>query len=153
MNFRFRRRIFSDRYDVVTTNDVEINVINNSLIVSNNRDTLDVYDRSKGFRVETPQAATFAWTWLRSGVNNNRPITPEYPAIVAGKVQRHFFAYTDFEDGAMFLGTNKILLEVTVMKKCPLQDTLYVFVEESPSPQDNGETFVCGNILRPKACD
>jgi uncharacterized protein (TIGR02145 family) len=147
MNFRFRRRIFSDRYDVVSTNDVEINVINNSLLISNKRDTLDVYDRSKGFRVETPQAATFAWTWLRAGENNNRKITPEYPAIVTNKVQRHFFAYSDFEDGAQFTGTQKILLEVTVMKKCPLQDTLYVFVEESPSPQDNGEQFVCGNIL------
>ncbi len=154
IEYRYRRRIYSNGPDD-TTNDVRLLVINTSLNIDRLVDTVDVYDYSQGIRVQAPQAATFSWTWIRES-SGNKAITPQYPAIKANKIQRHYFKYADFFDGSQYTGDQKILLKVTVLGQCSSYDTVRLYVRERPVEtnavnNDAAKTanadFRCGDIL------
>jgi uncharacterized protein (TIGR02145 family) len=154
IEYRYRRRIYSNGTDV-TTNDVRLLVVNTSLNIDRLVDTVDVYDYSQGIRVQTPQAATFSWTWIRAS-SGNKAVTPQYPAIKANKIQRHYFRYTDFFDGSQYTGDQKIVLKVTVLGQCSSYDTIRLYVRERPVEtnainNDANKTantdFRCGDIL------
>lgn len=151
-DYYYKRYIYSNSVDVVQTHPVCLRVINHTLDVSLLKDTVDVYDRSEGIRVQVPQIAEFKWTWVRQ--SDEKPIEPEY-VVKPGKIEVHYFAYKDFYDGSQFKGEQKIKLEINVMQKCALVDTFKVFVKLPPQEVDGydlttkqgNESFKCGDIL------
>ena len=151
-DYWYKRYIYTSKSDFVQSHPVCLRVINRTLHLSTTRDTVDVYDRSKGIRIESPQAATFAWSWLRDNVVT--PIDVEY-VLKEGKIEKHYFRYTDFDIGSQAEGEQKICLEIEVMNKCRQSDTIYVYVEKKPDelPNFDNETgghnakFKCGDIL------
>ena len=151
-DYWYKRYIYTNKSDFVQSHPVCLRVINRTLHLSTTRDTVDVYDRSKGIRIESPQAATFAWSWLRDNVVT--PIDVEY-VLKEGKIEKHYFRYTDFDIGSQAEGEQKICLEIEVMNKCRQSDTIYVYVEKKPDelPNFDNETgghnakFKCGDIL------
>ena len=151
-DYWYKRYIYTNKSDFVQSHPVCLRVINRTLHLSTTRDTVDVYDRSKGIRIESPQEATFAWSWLRDNVVT--PIDVEY-VLKEGKIEKHYFRYTDFDIGSQAEGEQKICLEIEVMNKCRQSDTIYVYVEKKPDelPNFDNETgghnakFKCGDIL------
>ena len=151
-DYWYKRYIYTNKSDFVQSHPVCLRVINRTLHLSTTRDTVDVYDRSKGIRIESPQAATFAWSWLRDNVVT--PIDVEY-VLKEGKIEKHYFRYTDFYDGSQFEGEQKIRLEIEVMNKCRQSDTIYVYVVKKPDERNNYDNqtgrhnseFKCGEIL------
>ena len=151
-DYWYKRYIYTNKSDFVQSHPVCLRVINRTLHLSTTRDTVDVYDRSKGIRIESPQAATFAWSWLRDNVVT--PIDVEY-VLKEGKIEKHYFRYTDFYDGSQFEGDQKIRLEIEVMNKCRQSDTIYVYVVKKPDERNNYDNqtgrhnseFKCGEIL------
>nr|WP_147379431.1 FISUMP domain-containing protein [Odoribacter sp. OF09-27XD] len=151
-DYWYKRYIYTNKSDFVQSHPVCLRVINRTLHLSTTRDTVDVYDRSKGIRIESPQAATFAWSWLRDNVVT--PIDVEY-VLKEGKIEKHYFRYTDFYDGSQFEGEQKIRLEIEVMNKCLQSDTIYVYVVKKPDERNNYDNqtgrhnseFKCGEIL------
>ena len=151
-DYWYKRYIYTSKSDFVQSHPVCLRVINRTLHLSTTRDTVDVYDRSKGIRIESPQAATFAWSWLRDNVVT--PIDVEY-VLKEGKIEKHYFRYTDFYDGSQFEGEQKIRLEIEVMNKCLQSDTIYVYVVKKPDERNNYDNqtgrhnseFKCGEIL------
>ena len=151
-DYWYKRYIYTSKSDFVQSHPVCLRVINRTLHLSTTRDTVDVYDRSKGIRIESPQAATFAWSWLRDNVVT--PIDVEY-VLKEGKIEKHYFRYTDFYDGSQFEGEQKIRLEIEVMNKCRQSDTIYVYVVKKPDERNNYDNqtgrhnseFKCGEIL------
>ena len=151
-DYRYKRYIYTNKADFVQSHPVCLRVINRTLHLSTTRDTVDVYDRSKGIRIESPQEATFTWSWLRDNVVT--PIDVEY-VLKEGKVEKHYFRYKDFEIGSQAEGEQKICLEIEVMNKCRQSDTIYVYVKKKPDelPNFDNETgghnakFKCGDIL------
>lgn len=150
----YSRYIYSNSVDVVQSKPVRLLVINRSLSLSRYRDTVDVYDYSKGIRLEVSQAATFQWSWVRDR-SGAVPITPEY-TVKPGKIQLHYFKYTDFYDGTQYTGDQKVVIRLEVMNKCALTDTVHVFVEGYPTERNNvnndatksiNRDFNCGDIL------
>ena len=151
-DYWYKRYIYTSKSDFVQSHPVCLRVINRTLHLSTTRDTVDVYDRSKGIRIESPQEATFKWSWLRDNVVT--PIDVEY-VLKEGKIEKHYFRYTDFDIGSQAEGEQKICLEIEVMNKCRQSDTIYVYVEKKPDelPNFDNETgghnakFKCGDIL------
>ena len=151
-DYWYKRYIYTNKSDFVQSHPVCLRVINRTLHLSTTRDTVDVYDRSKGIRIESPQAATFAWSWLRDNVVT--PIDVEY-VLKEGKIEKHYFRYTDFYDGSQFEGEQKIRLEIEVMNKCRQSDTIYVYVVKKPDERNNYDNqtgrhnseFKCAEIL------
>ena len=151
-DYWYKRYIYTNKSDFVQSHPVCLRVINRTLHLSTTRDTVDVYDRSKGIRIESPQEATFAWSWLRDNVVT--PIDVEY-VLKEGKIEKHYFRYTDFDIGSQAEGEQKICLEIEVINKCRQSDTIYVYVEKKPDelPNFDNETgghnakFKCGDIL------
>ena len=151
-DYWYKRYIYTNKSDFVQSHPVCLRVINRTLHLSTTRDTVDVYDRSKGIRIESPQAATFRWSWLRDNVVT--PIDVEY-VLKEGKVEKHYFRYKDFDIGSQAEGEQKICLEIEVMNKCRQSDTIYVYVKKKPDelPNFDNETgghnakFKCGDIL------
>lgn len=149
----YNRYIYSNGTDVVLSKPVRLMVINHSLSLSSRVDTVDVYDYSKGIRVDVPQAATLKWSWLR---NDKIPVDPEY-VLKPNKSQLHYFKYSDFiDENTVYPGDQKVLLEVKVMNQCPLTDTIHVFVRDYPIERNNVNSdkdlsvnldFKCGDIL------
>ena len=151
-DYWYKRYIYTNKSDFVQSHPVCLRVINRTLHLSTTRDTVDVYDRSKGIRIESPQEATFTWSWLRDNVVT--PIDVEY-VLKEGKIEKHYFRYTDFYDGSQFEGEQKIRLEIEVMNKCRQSDTIYVYVVKKPDERNNYDNqtgrhnaeFKCGEIL------
>lgn len=151
-DYWYKRYVYTNKMDFVQSNPVCLRVINHTLKLSTDRDTVDVYDRSRGIRIESPQEAVFTWRWIRE--NRTDTLDVEY-VLKPKKIEKHYFKYTDFEDGDQFTGDRKVVLEIEVMNKCPQIDTIRVFVKTKPKEVNNydNEThahntkFKCGDIL------
>ena len=152
--YQFKRRIYSSESDADQTRAVSVWVVNHELKMSNDRDTVDVYDHSNGIRVTASQKAEFKWEWIRP-MTGNRPLEVEYE-LIPGISYQNFFKYSDFNDGSQTSGQEEnVLVEAKVMGSCIHRDTIKVYIVKEPEKRNNmladgggiNTDFNCGDIL------
>lgn len=90
----FRRDIYTRGADILTER-VKINVIRR-VVGSEAKDTVDVYDYSKGLNLQTGSVASVKWIF-EDDYNPEKSIykEPEY-TLRTGKEYQHYFRYDDF---------------------------------------------------------